>query len=98
MITKREYSVEHDTAKQQYRVQLQPELWALVSYTKQDKVLYLNYSEVPHELRGQGYGSVLMEAVLTQIESDGYKVVPVCSYIRCYIGRHERWVPLLADV
>ncbi|MGF1757115.1 N-acetyltransferase [Photobacterium sagamiensis] len=98
MITKHEYSVEHDTAKQQYRVQVQPELWALVTYTKQDKVLHLNYSEVPHELRGQGYGSVLMEAVLTQIQSEGYKVVPVCSYIRCYIDRHERWASLLADV
>ena len=70
---------------------------ALVTYRQEGKVLHLTYSEVPSSLRGQGMGSLLMEKVLTQIQAEGYQVLPVCGFIKNYITTHEKWHSLLAD-
>lgn len=87
----------HNIDKQQYKVRLEDDYHGLVSYQKRGNTLYLNYSEVPKALRGKSYGSVLLEAVLETIESEGYTVVPVCSYIKYYMSKHnKRWNHLLA--
>ncbi|MDW2255429.1 GNAT family N-acetyltransferase, partial [Vibrio sp. 1569] len=51
---------------------------------------------VPEELRGKGYGKVMMEAVLPEIEALGYKIEPVCPYVAHYINRNQAWSHLLA--
>ncbi|MEL7438584.1 MAG: GNAT family N-acetyltransferase, partial [Pseudomonadota bacterium] len=51
---------------------------------------------IPEELRGKGYGKVMMESVLPEIEAQGYRVVPVCPYVVKYIARHPEWEYLLA--
>ena len=97
MTAAKQYKVEHDVDKQEYRVEVAPGVYALVTYRKDGNVLHLTYSEVPTSMRGQGIGSILMELVLTQIQSEGYQVLPVCGYIKNYITTHEKWHSLLAD-
>lgn len=97
MTTTKDYPLEHDTVKHEYRMEVAPGTYALVTYSKQGNVLHLNYSEVPSSLRGQGLGSILMDNVLTHIQTEGYQVLPVCGFISNYITKHEKWHPLVAD-
>lgn len=89
--------VQHDTQNHQYLVHLEGDFFAIVKYQQQGDVLFITSTRVPDELQGKGYGKIMMESVLPQIEASGYKVKPVCSYVVHYINRHEQWQHLLHD-
>lgn len=59
--------------------------------------IYLNHTEVPPELEGQGIASDLVLAALRDIERRGLKMVPMCPYVASYIRRHPEWRRLIAD-
>lgn len=90
------YKAVHQPADNRFIVPLENEHKAIVNYELQGETLRLVYSEVPEALRGKGYGSVMMEAVLKAIEQEGYKITPVCSYIKSFLSKHTKWQHLLA--
>lgn len=59
-------------------------------------VYVITSTKVPEELRGKGYGKVMMEAVLPELEKMGVKVKPVCSYVAHYLERNPQWAHLKA--
>ncbi|PSW15558.1 N-acetyltransferase [Photobacterium rosenbergii] len=91
------HKVVHDKDKQTYFVDLIDGYQAKVSYQISGNVLTLDHSSVPSELRGQGYAGIMMEAVLGKIEQEGFKVIPQCSYVVHYMGKHNEWNHLLAS-
>ncbi|MDC8000754.1 GNAT family N-acetyltransferase [Aequorivita todarodis] len=70
---------------------------AIIEYSVLPGVLSLNHTEVPKELSGQGVASEMTEKVLLQIELLGLKVIPVCPFIKKYIGKHPEWKSILAQ-
>ncbi len=85
----------HQADKEQFLVELEPEQFAMLRYSNHGNYLSLDYTEVPVELRGKGYGSVLMKMTLTEIEKMGLKVKPICTYTVRYLQRHQEWQHLL---
>ncbi|RBM41532.1 GNAT family N-acetyltransferase [Vibrio tarriae] len=83
--------VQHDATNHCYRVALEGEYQAVVKYQQQDSVLHITSTRVPDELQGKGYGKVMMESVLPEIERAGLTIVPVCSYVAHYLERHPEW-------
>jgi predicted GNAT family acetyltransferase len=70
---------------------------AVLGYDRKDGVLYLNHTEVPEELEGQGIGSTLVKHVLDKARADGEKVAPWCPFVRTYIDRHSEYQDLVAQ-
>ena len=65
---------------------------SLIEYTLPDEhTLALTHTEVHPDLEGQGIGSNLVEQVLTYVEQQGQKIVPLCRFIAAYIKRHPDW-------
>lgn len=62
-----------------------------VHYSLRDNLMYLNHSEVPNKLRGQGIGKVLVAKTFEKLTDERYKAVTVCSYIRAIKNRSDRW-------
>ncbi len=85
----------HQEDKEQFLVELEPNKFAMLRYSHHGDYLSLDYSEVPIELRGKGYGSVLMKMTLGEIEKMGLKVKPICSYTVRYLQRNSEWNHLL---
>lgn len=85
----------HQADKEQFLVELEPDLFALLRYRNHGDYLSLDHTHVPDELRGKGYGSVLMEMTLMEIEKLGLKVKPICSYTEYYLQKHNKWQHLL---
>ena len=54
---------------------------AELTYRKEGKKLYFDYTFVSPSLRGQGIADKLLNAGVEYAEEKGYKIVPVCSYI-----------------
>lgn len=86
----------HDVESGVFLVDLEQGFNARVVYQIQDGVMHITSTVVPAELRGKGCGTLMMEAVLPEIESLGYKVVPVCPYVAYYIDKNKQWAHLLA--
>jgi predicted GNAT family acetyltransferase len=68
---------------------------AIVSYRREGGFLKLVHTEVPKELGGQGVGSKLAKGVLELIRAKGDKIVPLCEFMRGYIGRHPEYADLV---
>ena len=56
-----------------------------------------NHTFVPPELRGRGIAQRLVEALVADARSEGFKIVPQCSYVAALFRRHPEWSDLLAE-
>ena len=89
------YEAKHIPEKQMYTVDLGEGHQAILTYSDRNGVRHILHTEVPAELRGGGYGKILMEAVLSKMDEEQIKVLPICSYARIYMQRNKKWAHLL---
>ena len=54
---------------------------AKLTYRKEGEKLYFESTVVSSELRGQGIAGKLFDAGVEYARENGYKIVPICSYI-----------------
>jgi predicted GNAT family acetyltransferase/glutaredoxin len=87
-------NIVHDKENQRYTLGINGEL-AKVEYTLRDDKMYLVHSEVPHNLRGQGIGKVLVEKTFEKLTEENYAAVAVCSYIQAVKNRSEYWKEII---
>lgn len=83
-------NIAHDKENQRFTLDINGEL-AKVDYKIRDGKMYLVYSEVPYNLRGQGIGKVLVEKTFEKLTEENYTAVAVCSYIKAVKNRSEHW-------
>ena len=85
--------------KQEQRYELPVEGYiCYIDYMKPEEgVVCLTHTEIPFAIQNKGYGNELVEAVLTEIEQEGAKVVPLCGFVASYIEKHPQWMVLVAD-
>ncbi|UPQ89507.1 GNAT family N-acetyltransferase [Vibrio sinaloensis] len=85
-----------DQQNSQFRVHLEDQHYATVTYVVKGDVYVITATHVPEALRGRGFGKVMMEALLAELENMQVKVEPVCSYVVHYLERHPEWAHLKA--
>jgi len=71
---------------------------AVAEYHQDGDTLVIFYTEVPPALRGQGIGERLVMGVFDEADRRKLKVVPRCSFVRQFIGRHPEYLDLLTWV
>ena len=54
---------------------------AKLTYRKEGEKLFFESTVVSSELRGQGIAGKLFDAGVKYARENGYKIVPICSYI-----------------
>ena len=57
------------------------EVIAELTYRKEGNKLYFDHTYVSQLMRGQGIAEKLLDAGVEYAEKNGYKIVPVCSYV-----------------
>jgi predicted GNAT family acetyltransferase len=90
------HKVTHDTESSIFWVDLDKDHKEKVVYKLDGKEMRITSTLISEEARGKGYGKVMMEAVLPEIEAQGYCVVPVCPYVIKYMATHPEWAHILA--
>ena len=60
-----------------------------------DKVIAINHPEVPPHHRGGGHALKLVEAGIAAARQEGFKIVPLCSYVVAQFRRHPEWEDVL---
>ena len=68
---------------------------ATLSYTLFENKIYLEHTEVPEVLQGQGVARQLVEEALGYAKASNLPVVPMCPYANKFIQRHPQYQELL---
>jgi predicted GNAT family acetyltransferase len=56
-----------------------------------------DHTLVPPEIGGKGVAAALVDALIADAKSEGFKIVPQCSYVDAQFRRHPEWADLLAE-
>ena len=64
-------------------------------FSSDKKRIFLIHTEVPPSLQGMGIAPRLVQAVLEHIEEKGWKLVPLCPYVKSFIKKHPEYLRLL---
>lgn len=65
-------------------------------YQLDGSTVRMTHTGVPRLLEGRGIAAALVKTALSWAREQGYKVEPMCSYVRVYIRRHPEWQDLVA--
>lgn len=60
-----------------------------------DKLIIVDHTGVPDSLAGKGVGKALAENVVAEARAKGFRIVPLCPFLRAQFERHH---PEWADV
>ncbi len=55
-----------------------------------------DHTLVPDVLRGQGLADELLHALLDDARSQGFTIVPLCSFVASQARRHPEWAELFS--
>ena len=69
---------------------------AVAYYRREPGVITFTHTETPSRLQGQGIASRLVRGALEAARAERLKVVPRCSFVSGYMGRHPEFNDLLA--
>jgi uncharacterized protein len=98
-MTEIEYVVERqDTpTRGRYVIALAPGAEAEMTYRKApDGTITIDHTGVPPAFEGRGIAARLVKAAIADARSEGFKIIPVCSYVVAQFRRHPEWADLRA--
>lgn len=86
-----DYELIDNVENHRYEIRVEGNI-AKIEYIKSNNGdIYLIHTEVPAILGGKGIGSQLAEKVLTDIERQGLRLVPICPFVAGYIHKYPDW-------
>jgi predicted GNAT family acetyltransferase len=68
---------------------------AYLEYSLSGNVLELIHTEVPKDLRGQGFASSLAETALQYAKARNLKVDVICPLVGAYVEKHPEYASLI---
>lgn len=80
----------HNTDEKRFEIHLDGKI-AMVEYMQHSNNIIFTHTEVPPEFEGQGIGSKLAKHVLDYAREQGYRVQPLCPFIKAYVQRHPEY-------
>ena len=69
---------------------------AKLTWTQRGDVRHAEHTFVPPDLRGGGVAGKLVDALIADARSQGFKVSPDCSYVEAAFRRNPEWDGLRA--
>lgn len=60
-----------------------------------DKLIIVDHTGVPDSLRGQGVGQALAAHVVADARARGFRIVPLCPFLRAQYERHPEWADVM---
>lgn len=87
------YDIQHDRVGQRFHTDVEG-FSCVLDYSLDAGVMTITHTGVPGEVGGRGIASALVQAAIDAARSEGWKVVPACSYAATWMQRH----PACADL
>lgn len=50
-----------------------------------------DHTEAPNALKGTGVAAALVDRLISDARSEGFRIVPLCPYVRARYQKHPEW-------
>ncbi len=60
-----------------------------------DKLVIADHTGVPEALAGKGVGKALVTHLIEDARQLGYRIVPLCPFVRAQSVRHPEWADVI---
>ena len=88
--------VRHDPLSRRYEAVDDGNVIGFAAYQLTDELVVFTHTEVDPAYEGKGIGSEIARFALDDVRSDGTrKVLPLCPFIKEWIGHHREYVDLV---
>ena len=85
-----------DNAEQgRYEIRVDGDLAGFAEYERGEGAVVFTHTEVDSAFEGKGVGSALARGALDDVRAKGRSVVPLCPFIKKWIGRHPDYQDLV---
>ena len=82
-----------------YEARFDDALAGYAEYKLTSNLIVFTHTEVLPACEGKGVGSALAQFALNDVRDQGVrKVLPLCPFIKAWIGRHPDYIPLVFGV
>ncbi|MEL1264650.1 GNAT family N-acetyltransferase [Pseudoxanthomonas putridarboris] len=87
--------IHHDPAALRFATTLDGREAELL-YSLRGTRMVIEHTGVPEAIGGRGVAAALVRAALEFARTQGWQVIPACSYSAAYVQRHPEYADLLA--
>ena len=82
-----------------WEARIDGELAGFAAYQQTHELVVFTHTEVDPAFEGKGVGGALARHALDEVRAEGtHRVMPLCPFIKAWIGRHPDYVPLVYGV
>lgn len=67
----------------------------LVYTTRGPALVSADHTEAPPSMRGTGVALKLVERLVADARAGGFKIKPVCTYVRAQAQKHPEWADVM---
>lgn len=60
------------------------------------QLIIIDHTGVPDSLRGTGVGQALAQHAVEDARQGGWKIIPLCPFMKAQIARHPEWRDVLS--
>ena len=66
-----------------------------ITFTRpRDGVISANHTGVPETMAGRGVARALLDFMLADARTNGFRIVPLCPFVRAQYAKHPEWSDL----
>jgi predicted GNAT family acetyltransferase len=87
--------IQHERSAHRFISLVEGQLCVL-EYRLEGDTMTITHTGVPSSLGGRGIAAELTRNALETARTQGWKVVPACSYAQVFMARHTEYADLLA--
>ncbi|SFN05601.1 MULTISPECIES: GNAT family N-acetyltransferase [Actinomadura] len=84
-----------NAGKSRYEIRLDGELAGFAEYERGEGAVVFTHTEVDPAFEGKGVGGSLARGALDDVRAKGLSAVPLCPFIKKWIGRHPDYQDLV---
>jgi uncharacterized protein len=65
---------------------------AIMTFSRaSDSLIIVDHTQVPDAMRGKGAGLALAEHAVAEARKGGWKIIPLCTFMKGQMDRHPDW-------
>lgn len=87
---------EHGATKGRFVIRHGGEEAELTYSVTTPSLIIADHTGVPDSFRGTGAGLALVEALVAAARKDGFKVIPLCPFVKAQAQKHPDWSDVFA--
>lgn len=87
--------ISHNVELARYEARVGQKMAGFTEYRLAKDLIVFTHTQVDPAYEGEGVGSALARAALDDVRGTDRQVLPLCPFIKGWIGRHRQYVDLV---